>query len=123
ILFMDDDTYLNDINVIAKLVYAFENNEDLGCLAPQISYGNSVRSSILDRGFEPPWEFSTYEGFEQLKKENMRSTELFQDTFLVEASCAMIPIKYLKKTDLFPEEYNYYHEETLLENRIRLDQN
>jgi GT2 family glycosyltransferase len=123
VLFMDDDTYLNDNHVIAKMVYAFENNKDLGCLAPQISYGNSVRSSILEKGFEPPWEFSTFSGFEQLKKESMKSTKLLQDSFLVEASCTMIPTRYLEKTELFPEEYNYYHEETLLENKIRLEQN
>lgn len=123
ILFLDDDTYLNDNHCLLKLLHLFETVPNtFGCISPQIVHGSPWNGPILRDGYEPPWEFSVFEGFREFAEEQLQKTNQWHESFLVEGSCMMIPTDVLKKTDLFPEEYNYYHEETLMEYQIKLKQ-
>lgn len=123
VLFLDDDTYLNDNYCISKLVYLFETFPNtFGCVSPQIVHGSPANGAILRDGYEPPWEFSVFKDFHQFAEEQLRNTDLWRESFLVEGSCMMVPTNVLRKTKLFPEEYNYYHEETLMEYKIKLEQ-
>lgn len=121
-LFMDDDTYLTDTRCIAKLGYHLMANPQFGGISPQIVHKNPAPGTILEAGYEPPWEFSAFPGFEMYAKENMRSGRIWKESFLLEGSCLMFSADTLAASKLYPEAYNYYHEETQLESMIRASQ-
>ncbi len=121
-IFLDDDTYLTDQRTIAKLAYYLEKNPRFGGISPQIVHRNPGVGAILKRGFEPPWEFSAFPGFEEFDKSRLESSPAWNEAFLLEGSCVMFSRDTLSRTRLYPEEYNYYHEETQMEALIKQTQ-
>ncbi len=121
-IFLDDDTYLTDKRTIAKLAFYLENNPRFGGISPQIVHRNAGTAAILKKGFEPPWEFSALPGFESFDKARLESSSTWNEAFLLEGSCIMFSRAVLSQTQLYPEEYNYYHEETQLEALIKQTQ-
>lgn len=121
-MFLDDDTYLTDNRTIAKLAYYLEKNPHFGGISPQIIHRNVGAGAILKKGFEPPWEFSAFPGFEEFDKAQFKSSPIWNEAFLLEGSCVMFSKDVLSRTQLYPEEYNYYHEETQMEALIKQTQ-
>ncbi len=119
-LFVDDDSYISDPNCIIKLLKEFDNNNQIGVLGPKIALKNVEYNSIMSSGYEAPWKFQLDDYTKKINGNNFMHDNL-REVYLQEGSCAMIHADLLiKEEGIFPSEYNYYYEETLLQSKLRL---
>jgi GT2 family glycosyltransferase len=105
LMFLDDDTYVNDPYLLTKLIEVAQKEQGIAMIGPQIIY---KKKKVLDTGL--PFVINSV----QNKKDYTRYLEVD----FVEGSCTMFPCSLLREVsntskELYPTRYNYYWEETL----------
>lgn len=122
ILFLDDDIYFNDPWTLSHLANNLYINKEVSCVSPIIIHDNPQNRMLLQRGYEPLREFVTIKKLKPLfqvvcEEKNIKN---LKPAYLLEWCCLLTRCEYFFSWFRFPDEYNYYYEETLLENQIYL---
>lgn len=106
LLFLDDDTYINDPKMLTKLIHVAVNEKQLGMIGPEIVY---KKKKILELGLD----------FILDPIKNKHSYLTYSEVDFIEGSCTLFDCMLLKKllntyNEIYPVHYNYYWEEVLL---------
>ncbi len=105
LIFLDDDTYINDPYLINKLLHVAKNKKDVGMVGPEIVYKNK---KVLDSGLN----------FVPESVEDKYEDTYYKEVDFIEGSCTLFECEMLREfygmnKEIYPNHYNYYWEEVL----------
>ncbi len=106
LLFLDDDTYINDPKMLTKLIQVAVNETQLGMIGPEIVY---KKKKVLELGLD----------FVLDPIKNKHNYLTYSEVDFIEGSCTFFDCKLLNKListhkEIYPVHYNYYWEEVLV---------